>query len=74
MAINTKVMLNAIKHELQQRGRTTRLLPVDVVNSLFESFAQHGYVYSGDNTITNGNTTVERTSGTCGVKVVFTQA
>lgn len=71
MAINTQVMLNAISSELHAKGRASRLLPIQLAESLQSKLAV-SYNVMPDGSLSNGKTSVSFTQGTCGVKVVFT--
>lgn len=58
MSLDAKVMLNAIKHEIDKRGKAQRLLPNNVALSLRSLFLKHGYDKVDDNTIANNQTEV----------------
>lgn len=71
MAINTQVMLNSIASEIREKGKSSRLLPVQLAEALQSKLAVK-YTVMPDGSLSNGNTVVTFTQGTCGVKVVFT--
>lgn len=43
MSINNEVMINAIKHELNTKKRTSRLLPKNIGKALYNVLVDKGY-------------------------------
>lgn len=74
MAIDTKVMINAIKHELNKNGRSSRLLPRKAADNLYAVFMKNGYTLTGTVGVITNNRTLATFMHTARnqVKVVFT--